>query len=145
LLLELVWSVLPEGKWESTQTLSDACGLNEDTIKRVVNFLLHWNFAEARIFPDLRVRRRTGAMDPVATVKILHSLALIENEPTPTQAIHVLAERMTCRVCASRSFRQVGDNEVECTTCRERQWLTLNKASLKQDETPPLSRIRSHF
>jgi hypothetical protein len=122
--------VLQEGKWESTQKLSDACGLDENTTKRVVNFLIHWNFAEAQIFPDLRVRRRKGAMDPVATVEILHSLTPIENGREAIAEPHVLAERVTCRVCASPSLKQVDENEAECGKCHERQWLTLSKVDL---------------
>jgi formylmethanofuran dehydrogenase subunit E len=129
LLLESVWSVLSEGKWESTQRLSDACGLDEDTTKKVLNFLIHWNFAEAQISPDLRVRRKADAMDPITTVKILHSFTAKKNEvviPEP----HVIAERVTCRVCGAPNLRQVDENEVECAKCMEKQWLTLSSMGL---------------
>lgn len=130
MFLEVVWSALPEGRWESAKALEEASGLDEGTLKRVVDFLVRWDFAEAKRFPELQVRRKTGVISPVEVVSLLRSVSKNTNQPellVPTGRVR-LAERVACRACGSRSFSFVGENEVECTKCHERQWFAIETA-----------------
>jgi len=65
MILESVWSVLPEGRWESAKALEEASGLDEGTLKRVVDFLVRWEFVESKHFPELQIRRKAGTISPV--------------------------------------------------------------------------------
>ncbi len=125
MFLEAVWSVLPEGKWESAKALEEASGLDEGTLKRIVDFLVRWDFVESRQFPELQVRRKAGTISPVEVVSLLRSVAT--GQPgllIPTGGVR-LAERVACRACGGRTLSFLGENEVECAGCHEKQWYAL--------------------
>lgn len=124
MFLEVVWSALSERLWSSTAELKAASGADESTLKRIIDFLVRWDFAETRRLPDLHVRRRPGAISPADVATLLHAT----NETPlviPTKRGFRIAERVACRACGWRSLTLVGGNEVECTKCSERQWYTI--------------------
>lgn len=126
LFLDGVWSALSEDRWLSAGELKAASGADDHTLTRVVEFLARWDFAEVRRFPTLQVKRKPGAMSPMDVVQVLQ--AAEENpqrKPAAPDRMFRLAERVACRVCGGRSLRAVGGNEVECTTCGERQWFAI--------------------
>ena len=147
MFLEAVWSAIPELEWETPEALKKTSGLDEGTLKRTVDFLVRWEFVEVRQYPGLQIRRKPGAVSPVEIVSLLRSIG----DPKPlTQNGRVrIATRVACRACGRRNLTFSGKNEVECATCHEKQWLTLeiDKAALKFDdsETPirpgPLKRM----
>jgi hypothetical protein len=126
LFLDGVWSALSEDRWLSASELKAVCGADENTLTRVVEFLARWDFAEVRRSPSLQVRRKPGVISPMDVVQVLQ--AAQENpqvKPSAANAVFRLAERVACRACAGTSLRAVGGNEVECTTCGERQWFAI--------------------
>lgn len=119
--LEEVWKVLGNGQWESTRTLSWASGLDDARIGRIINFLDRWDFAETRNAPDLQVRQKPGATSPVEVISQLRAIA---NQSQLHRRLK-LAERVACRECGERKFNFLGNNQVECVRCHEKQWYSI--------------------
>ena len=139
LILEGVWEVLKDGRWESKTELGAASGVDENTLTSMINFLDRWNFIEVRRDPELQVRRRPSAISPVEVIQILHSIA---NEPAAApRTDETIAERVACRSCGRRQLKLTGQNEVKCTICHEKQWYKLEHRdtplnSSEQNELP---------
>lgn len=123
--LEVVWSALSERRWQSPDELKAALGVDESTLMRIVDFLVRWGFAEVRRFPSLDVRRKSGAASPTDVVDLLRAVKESPQAATISKRGFRLAERVACRACGGRSLREIGENEVECTTCHERQWFAV--------------------
>jgi len=125
--LETVWAALPEKRWESAEALGRTSGVDEDTLKRVVDFLVRWDFVETGRFPELRIRRKAGALSPVEAVGLVS--AAISTQPIPLEknGRARLAERIACLACGNRNFTFLEGNEVECTKCHEKQWFAIEK------------------
>jgi hypothetical protein len=131
MFLEAVWSALPEGKWESAKALGETSGLDEGTLKRIVDFLVRWDFVESRHFPELQVKRKVGRISPVEVVSLLRSVT--SSQPgllIPSGRVR-LAERVACRACGGRTLSFLGENEVECVRCHEKQWYALEISGRK--------------
>ncbi len=127
MFLDSVWSALSEDHWISAEQLRDASGADEQTLRRVVDFLVRWNFAEARREPSLRVKRRADAISPTDVVQVLNAARdAPETKANGPNGLYRRAERVACRTCGGRSLRETGENEVECTTCHERQWRAID-------------------
>ena len=127
MFLEVVWSALSEDQWLSANELEAASGADESSLMRIVDFLVRWNFAEVRRFPSLLVRRKSGSLSPTDVVGVLRAVSETPEAATamvPKRGVR-LAERVACRECCGRGFRVVGENEVECTRCREHQWYAI--------------------
>jgi len=118
LTLEAVWQLLEVGTWASRQALKEACGVDDDTLDRIINFLSRWSFIDVQLSPEILIRRRSGVASPLETFDLLRSLT---HEPTG----HKVAERVACRVCNGNRLTFVGENEVECGQCKEKQWYTI--------------------
>ena len=121
--LEVVWSALSEQRWQSAKELETASGVDESTLMRIVDFLARWDFVEIRPLPSLRMRRRPGAMSPVDVVDLLRLVT--RQVTTIPKRGHRLAERVACRICGNLMLNFLGENEVECTKCHERQWFAI--------------------
>jgi len=134
LLLETVWSAIPELEWETPEALKETSGLDEGTLKRAVDFLVRWEFVEVRQYPGMEIRRKPGAVSPVEIVSALRSISDAES-PTPNGRVRI-ATRVACRACGHRNLTLSGPNEVECATCHEKQWfgLEIDKGALKLEE-----------
>ena len=122
--LEVVWQLLETGRWASRQALKEASGVDDDTLNRIINFLNRWSFVDVRRSPEILVRRRPGAISPLATFALLKSLTQDQTNTHPK-----LAERVACRVCNGRSLSFIGGNEVECDQCKETQWYVIERKS----------------
>jgi len=120
--IEGVWRSLENGKWKSEVVLREACGADNDTLTRIINFLTRWEFVDIKPSPELLVRRKPGSVSPVETFEVLSRLA--DGSPKPATWSRV-AERVVCRVCGSRELGFVGVNEVECNRCHEKQWYAI--------------------
>ncbi|HKM50867.1 MAG TPA: hypothetical protein VJZ75_06785 [Candidatus Bathyarchaeia archaeon] len=59
---------------------------------------------------------------PVKVITLLRSIAN-QSPFKPSQLW--LAERVACRECGGRNFNHLGENQVECTRCLEKQWYTI--------------------
>ncbi|MGA2784402.1 MAG: hypothetical protein ABSF09_06865 [Candidatus Bathyarchaeia archaeon] len=130
--LEGVWEVLRNGQWESKRTLSWASGMDDTRLGRIIDFLERWHFTETRNAPDLQVRRKPGAISPVEVITLLRSIA--KQSPWIRRRLR-LAERVACRACGGRNFNFLGNNQVECPRCHEKQWYTIEiKSRSYQDE-----------
>jgi len=128
--LETVWRTLENGKWEPKSALLEASGVDDETLTNVINFLARWNFVEVERSSELLIRRKRGAISPVETLEVLSGIA---DGESISKTRRTLAERLACRVCDGRELNFVGENEVECNECHEKQWYSL--------ETPePLGR-----
>jgi hypothetical protein len=140
--IELVWSALCEDQWLSVNELKAVSGADENTLIRIVDFLSRWNFVEVRRSPKVLVRRRTGVISPTQVVGLLRAIGGTSETATvtiPTRGSR-LAERVACQLCGGRSFRVVGENEVECTGCHEEQWYAIDipdpeKVDLQSDQS----------
>jgi hypothetical protein len=124
--LEVVWSALCENEWLSSNELKAASGADDTTLMRIVDFLVRWNFAEVRRSPSFQVRRRSNAISPSQVVGLLRTItgtsqAIVRDRKRAFR----LAERVACRTCGSICLRLVGENQVECANCHERQWHTI--------------------
>ena len=120
--LEHVWGLLKDEEWASKAELEAASGLDENTLNLMINFLNRWNFIDARRGPELQVRRRPTAISPIETFQLLSTITTQPATPPTTRRI---AERVACRSCGGRQLNPIGQNEVECITCREKQWYVL--------------------
>lgn len=131
--LEVVWSALCENEWLSSSELKAASGADDNTLIRIVDFLVRWNFAEVRRSPRLHVRRKSGAISPTEVVGLLRTINQTSQAiVTDRRRAFRLAERVACRACGSTGLRLVGENEVECTRCHEHQWCTIVIPGSKQ-------------
>jgi hypothetical protein len=131
--LDVMWSALCENEWLSSSELKAVSGADDNTLMRIVDFLVRWNFAEVRRSPSLHVRRKTGVISPTEVVGILRTInqtsqAIVTNHRHPLR----LAERVACRACGNTGLHLVGENEVECARCYERQWYTIMIPGSKQ-------------
>jgi len=122
--LEVVWQLLETGRWASRQALKEATGVDDDTLNRIINFLSRWSFIDVRRTPEVLVRRRSGAISPVATFALLKSLSGNQTINRPK-----LAERVSCRICNGRKLSFIGENEVQCDQCKETQWYIIERKS----------------
>ncbi len=127
MFLETVWAALPEERWETAEALERTSGVDEDTLKRVVNFLVRWDFVETRRFPDLRIRRKAGALSPVEVVGLLGAVTSTKPIQLEQNGRARLAERVACIACGNRNLIFLTENEVECTKCHEKQWFAIEK------------------
>ena len=129
--LERVWRLLEDGEWGSKQTLSEASGLDYETLDPIIQFLTNWEFVDVERSPELLVRRRASVESPMEVAKTLQALALSEDEPSNQRRV---AERVACRVCGGRDLKFTDRNQVECTQCHETQWHTIqtNNERLKR-------------
>lgn len=135
MLLETVWSAIPELEWQTPEGLEKTSGLDEGTLKRAVDFLVRWEFVEVKTYPELQVRRKPGAVSPIEIANLLRSVSETE---TATQNGRVrVATRVACRTCASRTLSLSGPNEVQCANCHEKQWhaIEIDKRTMKLEET----------
>jgi hypothetical protein len=121
-MLESVWEVLQNGKWESKGALRRASGVDDDTLTQIINFLDRWEFVDTKRTPELFVRRKSGVISPIETLQILSS---IRSETEISKKPKVVAERVACRRCGGLQLTSIGNNELECVMCQERQWYTL--------------------
>jgi hypothetical protein len=127
MLLETVWSRLSEDRWLEAGELKAASGADENTLMRVVEFLVRWNFAEVRKEPNLQVKRRPGAISPTDVVRVLRAAQETpELKLAASNGVFRLAERFACRMCGGGRLRVTGRNEVECKRCHERQWYAID-------------------
>jgi Zn finger protein HypA/HybF involved in hydrogenase expression len=115
-----VWDKLKDGEWESKTELEAACGDDLGSLTRIINFLERWDFVDVQKWPELRVRRKSNAFSPMETFELFRELA-------PAKIERVIAKRIACRNCGGRELKFVERNEVQCTTCREKQWYTLGR------------------
>jgi len=126
--LEVVWAILPEGRWKSAEALGKALRLRERALRHVVEFLVRWGFVETRRLPsELQVRRRPGAVSPMDVASLISS-AIHQVGSIDYGGHRTVAERVACRVCRGRNFNFVGQNEVECASCHEKQWYRISLA-----------------
>jgi hypothetical protein len=123
--IHAVWEAIPESEWATPDKIRKTSGLDEDRLNRILNFLIHWKFAETRNDPELHIRRRHGAMSPENVIGILQTMVnedtVVRQPRTPTN----LAERVACQACGGHGFNFIEQNLVECTQCRERQWYAI--------------------
>jgi hypothetical protein len=128
-LIEGLWSSLTES-WQFIDDLKTQSRLDEETFRKVFNFLGKWGFIEIRGLPRLSVRRRPGTISPILTVQLLRTLT---NQPEPSRKTnHVVAQRISCRSCGSKNLRLLDQNQVECTRCSEKQWYAIETSNLKK-------------
>jgi hypothetical protein len=120
LTLETVWQILESDQWKSQTSLRELCGVDDDTLTNIINFLTRWEFVDVQRSPELLVRRKPGAISPVETFHLLQGFT--QGLPSTRDK---LAERVACRVCSGRELSFIGVNEVECNRCHERQWYTI--------------------
>jgi len=123
---DVVWSALCENEWLSSRELKAASGADDKALASILDFLVRWNFAEVRRSPGLHVRRRSGAISPTEVVGLLRTInETSQIEITKRKRPFRFAERVACRTCGNACLRPVGENEVECARCHERQWYTI--------------------
>ena len=127
MFLETVWAAVPEKRWESAEALGRTSGVDEDTLKRVVDFLVRWDFVETGRFPELRIRRKAGALSPVEVVGLIQTVTSTQPIPLKQSGRARLAERVACCACGNRNLTFLTENEVECTKCHEKQWFAIEK------------------
>lgn len=126
MVLDAIWSVLPEGRWISRKALKEAAGTDEDTLTRVINFLTRWDFIESRTSPELQLRRKEEAIDPLKTANLLQEVTAKGTSSIVTSGRRPVAERLACRICGGKSLSYAGGNMVECNRCHERQWYAID-------------------
>jgi len=129
--VEDVWAALTEEKWQSFRALRNISGLDEDSLTRVVNFLVRWNFAESCRLRELHIRRKPGTISPPEIVALLHTLTQDRRVKTLSGQVGILAERVACRICGGQAFIPLGGNQVECSHCGERQWYAIDKLKIR--------------
>ena len=119
--LQAVWLALRDEGWVSKQSLREASGLDDNTLNRIINFLDRWDFVEVQRSPELLIRRKSGGISPQETFDLLIGMATA----SPLTMRPKLAERVACRLCNGRELRFVGENEVVCNHCHEKQWYAI--------------------
>ncbi len=124
--LDTIWAAIPERRWEFAEALNKTLGVDEQTFRRVVNFLVRWDFIEIEQSPELRIRKKAGALSPIEVVNLL-SLVNSAKPRSKRNRRTRLAERVACRACGSLNLTHLAENEVECAKCHERQWFTIEK------------------
>jgi hypothetical protein len=127
-LLEVVWSSLSERRWRPFRELEKSVSPDAVRLMHIIDFLVFWEFAEARYSPALEVRRKPGALPPVDVVELLGVSK--DGALTARKRGFRLAERVACRLCGWKTLQRVGLNEVECVRCHERQWYTIEVRGL---------------
>jgi len=125
LFLDAVWEALSERLWRSPDELRAASGTDESTFNRIINFLVHWDFVETQLLPDLHVKRKAGAISPTEVANVVGACSQTPRMISEKQGRRI-AERVACRICGGRSLTFVGENQVDCTQCLERQWYTID-------------------
>lgn len=130
MFLEEIWSALSVTRWQSIASLLRTSGMDEATLTRVVDFLVHWDFAETRKFSKFQVRRKPGAVSPVEVLDVMRPTAICQHPRNPNRRWS--AERVTCGACGHRDFHFIEENQVECLRCSEKQWY---KIELDNSET----------
>ena len=120
-----VWDALEEGTWMSPDVLRQASGVESERLNRIVNLLHRLRFVEIEMFPELRIRRKEGVMSPIPVFQLLRELANKEYDPAVCERPRGIAKRVACRSCGGRRLKDAGENEVECLSCHERQWLRI--------------------
>jgi hypothetical protein len=128
MLLQDLWTALSERKWQSYHVLGRITGLDKDSLNYAINFLVRWNFAESRRFPELCIRRKPGAVSPPEMVALLHTLTRGGRAKTSFGQVDILAERVACRNCGGHEFIRLKGNKVECTRCAEQQWFAIKRS-----------------
>lgn len=126
MFLEAVWSALSEDHWLAASELKATSGADENTLMRVVDFLVRWNFAEIRKEPSLQVKRKPGAISPTDVVQVLRAAQETPQLKAAPSGGFRFAERVACRICGGRRLRATSQNEVECIKCHERQWYAID-------------------
>jgi len=129
MLIEGLWSSLTE-TWQFIEDLRTQSGLDEETFRKVFNFLGKWGFIEIRGLPKLSVRRRPGVISPLLTVQLLRSLT--DQPTTKPKANPLIAQRISCRNCGSKNLRLIDQNQVECSRCSERQWYAIELGDFRR-------------
>lgn len=126
MLIEAVWSALTAKRWSSFEQVRRNTSLDEETLSRVLNFLMRWGFVETRNLPRLEIKRKAGACSPVEAFRLLRLVSgpKSSGSPLPRERWR-LVERIACRRCGGRRLRLVGKNKVECVQCHERQWFAI--------------------
>ena len=124
--LETVWDKLKENEWESRTELAAACGEDTASLTRIISFLDRWGFVDVEDWPELRVKRKSNAISPMETFQLFRELV-------PTNFERVIAERIACRSCGGRKLRFIQRNQVECATCKEKQWYTVGRGEVMDD------------
>jgi hypothetical protein len=124
--------------------LGRTSGVDADTLKRVVDFLVRWDFVETGRFPELRIRRKAGALSPVEVVGLLRKVTSTQPTPLKQNGRAKIAERVACRACGNRNLTHLTGNEVECTKCNERQWFAIEKPAEDSDPMKPSSGAQSN-
>lgn len=122
-LLDAVWTMLPEDEWQSLDDLQELAGLDENILGLAIGFLIRWDLAETRQLPELQVRRKQGINSPADTANLLQSI--LSQPETSIRRRPWLAERIACRACGYKDFNFIGENEVQCKGCSEKQWFTI--------------------
>ena len=115
--LDSVWEALKDGRWESKTELGAASGVDEDALTRIINFLHSWNLVDVQGTREVLVRRKLNAISPIVTFQFLRSI-----EERTDQRVRLIAERVAYRSCGARQLTLIGQNEVECCACGEKQW-----------------------
>ena len=145
MFLETVWAALPEERWESAKALEKTSGVDEDTLKRVVDFLVRWDFVETARFPELRIKRKAGILSPVEVVGLLRTVTSTPPKPLKQNERTRLAERVACRACGNRNLTFIAENKVECAKCHERQWFAIERVENKSDSVNTSSGTRPNL
>jgi hypothetical protein len=134
--LRTVWGVLENGGWVCKEALSEATRVDDGMLSRIIHFLDRWDFVETR---NTLVRRKPGAISPVETLDLLRAFSGESKHPSVPRTHHRLAERVACRVCGKEELNFIGQNEVECAECHEKQWFALERRPLTAPKTAELT------
>lgn len=143
MFLEAVWSALSEDHWLAASELKATSGADENTLMRVVDFLVRWNFAEIRKEPSLQMKRKPGAISPTDVVQVLRAAQETPQLKAAPSGAFRLAERVACRICGGRRLRAISENDVECIKCHERQWyaIDINRGNGSYEQEGMLKRL----
>ena len=141
--LESVWESLECERWKTKLELEATSGIDDDTFTQILSFLDRWGFVEIQRNEELLVRRRSSTISPIETFHLLGSIA---KEPLAPPNTCRVAERVACRACGAPLLNFIGNNEVECVVCHEKQWYALERpnSSINKGQTnTPLANTRS--
>jgi hypothetical protein len=133
-ILDAVWSALDAHKWKTIGALRTVSDADDKLLIRLVDFLKRWEFVETRVAFGYEpgIRRRAGAIPPLASLQLLRAAAT--SKPQATSTRRRLAERVMCKRCRNKSFLHVSRNEVECAQCHEKQWFTIDHRVINSQE-----------